>query len=121
MIEDVAKVFVVVATLAGMVVVAGSCIRHKKSWSDWSLIGGAVLLTLGLGMTTLVAFDLNRWLDRHGQYPCLGSIGLGSVFFTMGFVIDQLRHRSIQKYRKQLAAMEESAALLPPQPPVTDE
>lgn len=121
MTEEVAKVFIVVATGCGVAIVIGSLMRENKSWADWSLFGGAILLTIGLGLTTLVAFDLSRWLNRHGQYPCLGSIGLGVVFFTMGFVMDQLRHRAIQRYRKQLTAMEESNALLSAPPPTADE
>ena len=101
----------IIAGVAGAFV--GGLIGPEKSWTDWSLVVGAVLITIGLGLTTITVFDLSRWLQRHGQYPCLGSIGLGSVFFTMGFVMDLLRHRSIRHYREQLAAMEQSIASLP--------
>lgn len=121
MLEEVAKVFIVVATLSGMALAVGAMIRVKKSWTDWTLAGGAVLLTIGLGLTALAILDLSDWLQRHGVYLCLGCIGLGSVFFTMGFIMDQLRHRSIRRYRQQLAAMEQSAALLPPHTPAGDE
>ena len=107
-LEDWARMFGIMATLSGVLVVIGTLMEAEKEWSDWAMIVGAVLGTLGIGMTCMAMFGVSRWLDRHGQYPCLGSIGMGAVLFAMGFLMDQMRHRSAVRSREQLELMEKS-------------
>ena len=108
------KVFVVTATISGALVMVGSLIiTGKRPWSAWIMAAGAALGTLGMAMTSLVAFELSEWLERHGEYPCCGSMCLGAMVFAIGFLLDQIRHRAVVRHRRQLEEMAALAASPP--------
>ena len=119
-VEFAAKKFEVVATLSGVLVFAGALVRGRKTRIDWAMAVGAFLLTIGFVLLAAAVFEVSYWLERHGRLPVMGSVGLGSILFTMGFAMDQLRHRSARAYQQQLAAMAESASSLPTETPDAD-
>lgn len=112
------QLFVVTATLAGGLVTLGALIaKGQRPWSDWTMAAGGTLTTLGLFMTSLVAFNLSDWLQTNGEYPCLGSICLGSMTFAVGFVVNQLRDRARAEHEDQIRQIAGPPPTLPPREP----
>lgn len=118
MIEDFpVRLFLLTALLGGALVTAGALVATgRRPWSDWIMAAGGALTTLGLFLTTLVAFDLSEWLQRHGEYPCLGAICMGAMIFAVGFVVNQLRDRALARHQQQVRQIAGTPPPVPPHP-----
>lgn len=105
-IDDWGRLFTLAATSCGVLVVIGSLLSSRRGAEEWAMIIGAVLATLGMGLTVLILFDLNDGFQRHSIFFGLGSTCLGAMVFAMGFLVNELRYRAAVRHRAQLDLME---------------